>query len=271
MDHSAGQREAAVYHGVDFSGSRNAARKIWVAAWDGHAPAVTSNGFSYARLVDCIASSADDGRRHVWLIDAPFALARSLLEAHGVAPTWPATIEWLRDFASPRQWRRACRKVSRKEPKRDVDTRTSTPFAPTNLRLFKQTWACIVQVLAPLAAREGVAVLPFHSPAKAATARVWVGEGCPSSTLRDRDWPRTGYKGREAANRDRRAALADLLVGEAGVPIEKTSLGRAIDDHEADALDSLLLLPSSVRFADHDPRAIIEDDPNATLEGWVYV
>ena len=259
-----------VYHGVDFSGSRNAARNIWVGAWDGRAPAVTSNEFSYAQLVDRIASSADDGRRHVWLIDAPFGLARSLLEAHGVTPTWPATIEWLRAFASPREWRRACRKVSRKEPKRDVDTRASTPFAPTNLRLFKQTWACIVQVLAPLAEREGVAVLPFHTPARADMSHVWVGEGCPSSALRDRDWPRTGYKGREAANRHHRAELADLLV-RSGVPIEETSLRRAIGDHEGDALDSLLLLPSSVRFADHDPRAIIQDDPNAMLEGWVYV
>ncbi|MBN1443744.1 MAG: hypothetical protein JXA90_13625 [Planctomycetes bacterium] len=278
-----------VYHGVDFSGSKKAARKIWVASWDGLRPARMENGLSHRTLTERIASCAADGRRHAWLVDAPFALPVELLDLHCVEPTWLATVEWLSSFPSPREWRRACRKVSRKEPRRAVDVRFQTPLAPTNLRLFKQTWHCLVDLLKPLAQEGAVRVLPMQAAGAArsrgkdeaeaeedvddsSSAPVWVGEGCPSSTLRRLGAPHAGYKGPSEANRSlREEILARLTEGEDGIEVDAECAQEALDDREGDGLDSLVLLTAARRFAEHDPMAILRQDARAAVEGWVYV
>jgi len=262
-----------VLHGVDFSGSKESRRKTWIATWREGEPAFTVNDAGYSELAARIARSSNDGRRHAWLIDAPFALPRALLAEHGIAPSANAAVEWLRSFASPREWRRACRAVSRREPRRGVDVRFGTPLAPTNLRLFKQTWHCLVSLLAPLAALDDVAILPMATaiPGRLDRTRVWVGEGCPSSTLRQLGWPRSGYKGVSAANRELREELLRRVGALEGIAVSEQASLDAVADTEGDALDSLILLPAARRFSAADHAAILASDPDAALEGWVYV
>ena len=239
----------------------------------GSAPATTRNGFSHAELVELIARSPEDGKRHLWLIDAPFSLPVELLEAHGVDPKWEASIDWLRSFESPRQWRRQCRQVSRREPRRAIDQRFKTPMSPVNIRMFKQTWHCVVSVLRPLLPHEHVAILPMSLDKAGAVeqASVWLGEGCPSSLLRHHDQPHRGYKGSSESCRRQRKVLIDFLKQDQNVRIAEEADAQALADDEGDALDSLLLLASTRNFGLADHRAILESDTRALVEGWVYV
>lgn len=269
------------YHGVDFSGAKNYRRKVWVATQLGDGPATARSGFSHWELVEHIGRSADDGRSHYWLIDAPLSLATEQLGKHGIQQTWRAATEWLASFGSAREWRRACRAVSRVEPKRRVDKRFKTPMAPSNIRLFKQTWHAIVSVLLPLRAHADVLVLPMtlaerctagDEPMRALEcSRVWLGEGCPTSTLRSRGWPHSGYKGPSKTNREQRQRLLRRLVEDDGVAVAPGAAAHAIDDGEGDALDSLLLLPPARRFSRFDHVSLLSDDEWAAVEGWVYV
>jgi hypothetical protein len=270
-----------VYHGVDFSGGKRAHRKIRVADQCPGEPIALRSSLSHSRLVEAIARSAEDGRRHRWLIDSTFGLPLEMLEVQGVETDWVASLRWMASFSDARQWRRASRRKSRKELKRRTDRLAAVPFAPVNLRMFRQTWHCMVSVLLPLFERPGVAVLPFaaasavSSPGESSTgwehAPVWIGEGCPASFLRRAGWPYRGYKGPSGKNLDLRrdllARLAETL--ETGVPPDIES--QALEDTDGDALDSLLLLPSARRFSECDHRALVAREPRAGVEGWVYV
>jgi len=91
-----------VFHGVDFSGANRHEAKIWASTYDGSAPAVSAGGFSHGRLVERIARSAEDGRRHFWLVDSTFGLPTEMLERHAVPADWSSAARWLATFASPR-------------------------------------------------------------------------------------------------------------------------------------------------------------------------
>ncbi|MCA9286326.1 MAG: DUF429 domain-containing protein [Phycisphaerales bacterium] len=243
-------------HGVDFSGGERAGGKIWIATRAPGRPVTNERGFDHRSLAERIAASGGDGHRHLWRIDAPFALASETLASHAVPQRWEDASAWLASFATPREWRQACRAVSRREPRRRADRAARTPMAPSNLRVFKQTWTAIVRVLAPLAAR-GVRIEPLAGPAD---ARVVVAEGCPASVLHLRGWPTRGYKGQGDPPRRVRERIVDHLREE-GLDLPPRIAAAAIDDPEGDALDALLLVTDPVQ-------TVIPVE--ALVEGWVY-
>ncbi|HMN96419.1 MAG TPA: DUF429 domain-containing protein [Phycisphaerales bacterium] len=263
--------DAIVLHGIDFSGGANPAGKIWVATRDAERTTLR-RGFDHRAIVDLILASLSDGRRHLWRIDAPFGLAIETLAAHGLpngsgaegrfgAP-WPAMARWMAEQGSARGWRGACRSVSRREPRRVADDAARTPMAPTNLRIFKQTWAAITQVLAPLVER-GVVVAPFVPVGGGGvhSAAVVVAEGCPASAMHLRGWPVRGYKGAGDPPAERRREIVAALRA-SGVPIPADAARRAIDDVEGDGVDALVLV------LDPAPTVVPWQAP---IEGWVYM
>jgi len=259
-----------VQHGIDFSGGDRPEGKIWVATRDGRAIELR-RGFDHRSIVELILGSAKDGRSHFWRIDAPFGLAIETLEACSIERSWLAMASWLDSFSSAREWRSACREISRREPRRTADHHARTPMAPLNLRVFKQTWSVITKVLKPLA-EGGVRIEPVAGPT---ASRVVVAEGCPASVLHRRGWPARGYKGgvaeagrgshRGAAHPDDpprrlRRELLQRLRGE-GLVTPDTLASRVIDDREGDGLDALLLLLEPMQDV---PPA------EAGVEGWVW-
>ncbi len=263
----------AAYHGVDFSGGRRHDRKVRIASLVPGVNITVRGGVSRAGLVEAIARSAEDGRRHFWLLDAAFGLPVELLEIHGIEPRWTAAARWLASFSDAREWRSACRERSRKELRRLTDRIAHTPLSPANLRMFRQTWHCIVSVLLPLSDRPGFAIPPLEigpGGAGAAEARVWVGEGCPSSSLRRANWPNRGYKGPTEANRAVRRDLVQRLQREEGIQVPPEVEAEALEDPEGDVLDALLLLPAARRFEQNDPAEIAAKEPRASVEGWVF-
>jgi hypothetical protein len=260
-----------VIHGVDFSGAdgggaakiRIAERELAPRSAVAIRPRVDRNGLRRA-----ILESARDGREHLWRIDAPFGLplecfAGARPEGFGDGPvTWMAIAEWMARFDTAREWRGAMRELSRREPKRTCDRALATPLAPMNLRVFKQTFTVITEILLPLA-REGIAIEPVSMPADRADARVRVAEGCPASVLRHRGWPAKGYKGGGEPPRVVREEIVRLLRKD-GLEIASQTAVEAIHDVEGALLDALILTTAPIAVpAEGLP-------PEALVEAWVY-
>jgi hypothetical protein len=260
-----------VLHGVDFSGADSGgAAKIRVAERD-LAPrsAVRVAGrMDRNTLRKAIIASASDGREHFWRIDAPFGLPLECFASvrpEGMSSgelTWRAVADWMAGFGSAREWRTAMRELSRREPRRACDRQFRTPLAPMNLRVFKQTFTVITEILLPLA-EAGIAIEPVHG-GTGSGCRVRVGEGCPASVLHARGWPAKGYKGGGEPPRVVREEIIRLLRKE-GLEIPSPIAVEAIHDAEGDLLDALILVTQPLGVAVPPELAA-----TAAIEAWVY-
>ncbi|MFO0826672.1 MAG: hypothetical protein U0572_00860 [Phycisphaerales bacterium] len=248
-------------HGVDFSGAESGgSAKIRIVERNLRTPKepVVSRGRAdRGTLVRMIRESVRDERDHVWRIDAPFALPIESLDEIGVPHEWLAMAQWLRDFGSPRGWRHDMREVSRREPRRFCDRAEHTPMAPMNLRVFKQTWTLICEVLLPLA-EDGVRIEPVANTGE--PSKVVVCEGCPSSVLQRHGWPTRGYKGKGEPPKGVRAEIAAKLKS-LGVIVSDALAKEAVADEEGDLLDAILLVT---------PPTLTVVPPEALVEAWVY-
>jgi hypothetical protein len=245
--------------GVDFSGAKHPASKLWIARL-----AFTPSGMKiHLRDVICIADRV--GRNAPpdvtyaalrdlltadlpltvtrWIgMDFPFSLPRALIAqdswtafAHSFADTYPtadALYHAGRAFAH--------------EPRRDTDRESRPPFAPTNLRMYRQTYYGIRDVLAPLSRDPRVAIFPLHG--QDAHAPITLFEICPSLTL-----PRLAhalglhkfapYKGKTAAHAANRADIVDRVI-EQVLSLRTTDHDalreRLIADAEGDGIDAIL-------------------------------
>ncbi|MCE9620697.1 MAG: DUF429 domain-containing protein [Planctomycetes bacterium] len=250
-----------ILHGIDFSGAASGgAAKIRVVERDllkRHEPIRSKGRMDRNGLVRHILESAKDGQPHLFRIDAPFGLALESLRQFDVAPTWSAMAEWLRDFKDPRIWRTAIRKISREEPRRECDRVFRTPMAPMNLRVFKQTWTLIAEVLKPLS-EAGIRIEPV---VRGETSNhVTVCEGCPASILKLLGLPDHGCKGAGLPPQNLRERLVRELDQE-HLRVTDRIGQEAIADTEGDLLDAMLLLTDPLQWI---PPA------TAAVEGWIY-
>ncbi|NCF39904.1 MAG: DUF429 domain-containing protein [Planctomycetia bacterium] len=247
-------------HGVDFSGSdAGGAAGIRVATREAGPQGVVERieRLDRAGLRRRIISGLETPDEHRWLIDAPFGVPLATLEACGVEPSWEATVRWMAGFDSPRDWRRGVRSMTRKEPRRTTDRNSWTPLASMNLRIFKQTWTAMVELLVPLAAA-GVRVEPLAGPRG---SNVVVAEGCPASLLKRAGDPARGYKGRTDDNRRRRAEILATARSHWGLRIDADAARDAVAGQGGDDLDAVLLTL--------DPLVTVIPS-EAAVEGWVY-
>jgi len=265
-----------ILHGVDFSGADGGgAAKIRIAERElaPRSPVHVRGRLDRNGLRRAITESQSDGREHLWRIDAPFGLplecfAAGLPEGFlrdgsgDAAVTWRSIAEWMASFTTARDWRGAMREMSRREPKRACDREFRTPLAPMNLRVFKQTYTAITEILLPLA-DAGIAIEPVCMPANG-YARVRVAEGCPASILHRRGWPTKGYKGGGEPPRVLREELIRLLRKD-GLEIPSQNAVEAIHDEEGDLLDAMILVTEPLGVA-----IPAELAATAAVEAWVY-
>jgi hypothetical protein len=132
-----------------------------------------------------------------------------------------------------------------------------------NLRVFKQTFTVITEILLPLA-DAGIAIEPVCMPAAASAPRVRVCEGCPASILHRRGWPTKGYKGDGEPPRILREEIIRLLRKD-GLEIPSQSAVEAIHDREGDLLDALILVTAPLGVP-----VPAELAATAAVEAWVY-
>ncbi|MGB0631329.1 MAG: hypothetical protein ACPGRZ_11610 [Alphaproteobacteria bacterium] len=247
--------------GVDFSGARNAGKHIWVAEGtptpDGvridalHRADTLPNGgadFDTAMtgLCEHVAGLSDS----IVGFDFPFSIPASLIEQS----TWPA---FIRDFAqhypAPEGFREDCRaRTDGRELKRLTDVEAKVPWCAYNLRLYRQTWAGIRHVLAPLVSRRRARIIPIQRPKDGLPV---IAEVCPASFLK-RENLYFPYKGRgpELLNA-RSRILTELARRQRLMPVRGKLRKTMVEDMGGDALDAALSAICAAGVEDVEPRS----------------
>lgn len=237
-------RKRRIY-GVDFSGAKDAGKKIWISEI-----IATERGLS---LVDCypiyelvpgmsrergicISALRDlimSGTGSVFGMDFPFSLPDKLLCGKG----WCSFVEDFPDnYSSPEDFRQAMQATGgAREQKRLTDTEVKAPFSVYNLWVYKQTYYGIRDILNPLLKAGDVCVLPIQEPL---VDKPWLMEICPASTLKSEGLYIT-YKGRLEKEKRTREYILDEMISK-GVNVPGHLKERMINNKDGDALDSFI-------------------------------
>lgn len=155
-----------------------------------------------------------------------------------------------------------------RDRKRRTDIETRTPFAPTNLRLYRQTYYGIRDVLAPLVSKGIAVALPMQS---AISGIPWLVEICPASSLKAARYY-LPYKGTTNAHHNARLALLSWLETKQRVHLPPDIRQAAADNTGGDALDSLLAAAIAARLLfEGSLLTAPAGDIHYRREGYVYV
>jgi hypothetical protein len=255
--------------GLDFSGATDAGRRAWlaegrssvagleiltcrpIAELPGGAIERTS---ALAALRAFIATTPDG----IFGCDFPFSLPR----AHIETPTWK---DFIGGFlhADALAFYTHCRRISGGcEPKRATDRESKTPWCAFNIRLYRQSYHGMAELLRPLVSGGEALVLPMQAPAPGVP---WLIETCPASALKHLGW-RGSYKG-AAFKEARRQILRRLSAGNVLVPLPRSLRERVVGDIGGDALDSVIAALATARALGEIDAG---DGGGDALEGRVY-
>ena len=151
--------------------------------------------------MELIAASPDA----VFGCDFPFSLPDFLMQGR----SWNRFAEdFAQQFSVPEDFREHCRKLADGTERRRVcDREARVPFAAYNLRIYRQTFYGVRDVLAAAVARQAAAVIPMQ---EYAANKAWIIEACPASTLKSLGVYRP-YKGATKAHRAQRGRILDCL------------------------------------------------------------
>lgn len=244
--------------GVDFSGAKDAGRNIWIAKTSNHEDALWLDDVRPLTAIPLDAALAElrtlitHANGAVIGLDFPFGLPRALVSAD----QWGNFLaEFGSAYASADAFHDAMYLLSNaKDVRRATDDAAKTPWCPYNLRLYKQTFYGIRDVLAPLVGSTAVRAAPMQSPSPPRPTLI---EICPRSTLK--------HFGKATAS------TPDILtwLGTKGFTIDEASRKRIVEDRRGDARDGVIaafatwraVMSGSVAQA-HDFREV---------EGYVFV
>lgn len=242
-------------YGVDFSGAREAGENVWVTelAASGD-PAVSAcqraptalaeyydgeSTTARAATMDALASfvSALPATAAVGF-DFPFSVPKRVARGVFGADTWDELVEGVADCADAAEFAQRCVEWAQEHTdgtylKREPDAVLGA-FSPYHFFVQAQTYHGISAVLAPV--REAVTVVPFDAWEESPQ----VAEVYPAGTLDGLGLSREGYKGRDESEWRRRARNVARLTATTEVQIPDEVRQTLVDDHEGDALDSLV-------------------------------
>lgn len=261
--------------GVDFSGARDAGERIWIARGSIREDALNVSDLFQAKSLPgsgrerglshrALAAFIGEQEHGIFGLDFPFSLPRDLVRGK----SWEEfVLTFEKAYKSPEDFRELCRSAaSGRELRRHTDIESRTPFSPYNLRLFRQTYFGIRDVLATLIKADAACILPMQKPLN---GKAWVLEICPASILK-RENLSTPYKGRAD---DRRTARIKILQAiEKRLQLRVTTSvtrSRIAEDSGGDALDSVIAALATFR-AFRNSFALDASCPY-DREGWVYV
>ena len=270
----------STFIGVDFSGARQAGRHIWLT--EGQA-VVTAGGQRTLRIGRSEPATALPGgdasrdqalralRNHIigagdelpsaYGIDVPFTLPRRFLGDQ----SWEEfVLSFRRRFTTANHFRAWCRELEGgRERKRPTEESAHVPFAAYNLRLYRQTYYGLRDLLAPLLQAEAVWVLPIQRPD---LTRPWLMETCPASALK-RLGLYVSYKGKASSHRRNRKGILTALLARGELTLsDRARVNVIVDNPEGDALDSLIAAAIAFWHApDPIPASIVDRG-----EGYVY-
>ena len=261
--------------GVDFSGARDAGNKIWIAE-----AIVTANGIeieSCQRARDLPGGAVDRESALRALVehiagqtdalagfDFPFSLPATLIYDR----SWEEFVfAFAQRYATPETFRDDCTdRGDGRELKRRTDVDARVPFSAYNLRLYRQTYWGIRDVLHPLIVNDAAWVIPMQRPRAGASV---IAEICPASTLK-REGLYGSYKGRDHKFRMAREFIVEQLIERRALRKPGRSvLSKLLDDTGGDALDAVIAAIGAARVA-ADPGIMRPRDNLDRIEARVY-
>lgn len=263
-------------YGVDFSGAANAGSRIWVARGvrrgaamhiEACHPAADLPGSGKDRD-RCLAALREFIRRErecAFGFDFPFGLAAELVEEG----SWEDFVQAFPGrYCSPREFRESCRAAAGgRELRRITDRESRTPFSPYNLRVYRQTYFGIRDLLAPLVAAQTACVVPMQ---RALPGRPWLLEVCPASLLK-REGFYAPYKGRSRQHRENRKRIAAAVERMDGVAALASGVREAaLANASGDALDAILAAVATSRALRNPAHPTARRSHLYALEGYVY-
>jgi len=165
--------------------------------------------------------------------------------------------------------RAACRQaVGGRELKRITDRASHAPFSPYNIRLYRQTYYGIRDLLHPLVRDRAVSVLPMQEPQP---DKPWLLEICPASTLKKRGLYQSSYKGRGEQKREARVRIVEALERQEDVLVPRDTRTGLIEDSGGDALDSVVAALAVSEALRHPDFPTVEHHRAYAVEGYIYV
>jgi hypothetical protein len=269
----------AIY-GIDFSGALDAGRKIWIALGmlKGGVLEIRNcrPGFSIPqggkKLHDCLAALVKfiaNHRNSIFGFDFPFGLPRAILENLGCENWLQFIFSFSHKFSDPHDFKRKCKELAgNREAKRMTDRDSHTPFSPYNLRIFKQTYFGIKDVLSPLLQKGSACVIPMQEIIEDMPVLL---EICPRSTLVKEEMANRKYKGKTKDHWKNRREILNRLQ-ERQVVIPRSSLRRMIiAEAGGDALDSVIAAYTAAKSLLNPTFPFPPGwKPEYGLEGYVY-
>lgn len=265
-------------YGVDFSGAKKAGSKIWIASAlivrdvlkiedCFQAKDLSGSGTERDSCLQALCHFISSQKTCAFGLDFPFSLPSKLVEAN----KWEEFIlSFSNRYPGPEEFRGTCLVAAdNRELRRDTDKLSHTPFSPYNLRLYRQTYYGIRNVLVPLVRDQLVYVMPMQSTLP---GKPWLFEVCPASTLKSINLYLLPYKRADKESRLNRARIIEGVVETGAILIDSSALrSKIIDDRNGDALDSVIAAFAMFRaFSNLSPSPVPETDPYK-LEGYVYV
>ena len=253
-------------YGVDFSGGKQAGKKIWIAQAVPYRRGIVVEDCAPAtEFLECAADRSETLaalRRFIagaesaaFGCDFPFSLPRELMAAE----SWAEFVAEFPDrYGTESEFRERCLAtavdtVGRKELRRQTDVEARAPFCAYNLRIYRQTYYGIRDVLGPLVADNAVNIPPLHYSEDDAP---WVMEVCPASTLKA-----SGLYGSYKDARgsvDARESILLALKDSGRVTFGNGDVRqRVLEDRQGDALDSVIAADATFR-AIADPERIVQ-------------
>lgn len=261
--------------GIDFSGARNAGRLIWIAMGivsggafqlDECFPAsdLPDSGADKDHALPALTDFLGRETHSVIGIDFPFGLPAPLV----------AEKSW-RDFiaAFPARYpnadafRQSCMKAADgRELKRRTDVETKTPFSAYNLRLYRQTYEGIRNVIHPLIMQDLARAIPTQPPEN---GKAILAEACPASLLKAENLY-LSYKGPSPDAATARATILDGLIARGLMkPPPPTLRKTLLNNKGGDALDAVIAAIIAIR-ARNDPTATQPRDALEAIETRVF-
>lgn len=239
--------------GIDFSGGRDAGNNIWVSE-----AVVAANGIeieSCQRARHLPGGAVDRNRALRALVehlaansyalaglDFPFSLPARLIPEQ----SWEEFVStFVQRYPSPAFFRVNCTvRGDGRELKRGTEVEARVPFSAYNLRLYRQTYWGIRDVLHPLISNDAARVIPIQAPC---AQKPVIAEICPASILK-REGLYRSYKGRGHELRQaRKFIIKQLIERRAMRKPGVTILSRILDDTGGNALDAVIAAIGAAR------------------------
>ena len=157
------------------------------------------------------------------------------------------------------------------DARRETDRNAKTPFSPLNLRLFRQTFHGLRDVILPLV-ENGALALPFDElpsdEMETETEKLWLLEICPASLLKKQKLY-LSYKGRSTLQRENREAILQQTKERTRLKMSEEISQCIFEDTEGDALDAVLAAVCVFR-ALQNPANFRSQSERQKFEGRVY-